>query len=142
MKIYVINGANLNLLGHCQKEKFGQVTLENIEERLRKEVEGKGIDIIFHQSNYEGELIETVHKAFFDQAAGIILNPGGFRHSSIGLTEAVQAVGLPTVEVHVTPVGSKEFHHETLLSGLTLAQVCGQTDSVYNKALTTLLKHL
>jgi 3-dehydroquinate dehydratase II len=142
MKIYVINGANLNLMGRCQTEKFGQTTLEDIERGLRSEVEGEGIQIIFHQSNYEGELIETVHKAYFDKAAGIIINPGGYRHSSVGLAEAIQAVRVPTVEVHITPIGSKEFHHETRLSGLTLAQICSQADSGYKKALKTLLKHL
>ena len=142
MKIFVINGANLNLMGKCQTGKFGTTTLEDIEKQLKALAASKGIELVFARSNFEGELIEAVHRAYFDKATGIIINPGGYRHSSLALREALEAVELPAIEVHITTIGSREFHHDTLLAGVSLAQICGQVENVYERAFDALLNHL
>lgn len=141
MKIFVINGANLNLMGKCQTGKFGTTTLEDVEKQVKELAGAKGIETVFCRSNFEGELIEFVQRAYFEKADGIIINPGGYRHSSLALREALEAVGLPAIEVHITSIGSKEFHHDTLLAGVSLAQVCGQVENVYQRAFDSLVSH-
>jgi len=119
MRIAVINGPNLNLLGTREPAIYGRTTLAQIEERLVELAGTLGIDLDFHQSNHEGELIDILQRLRGSHGAAI-LNPGGLAHTSIALRDAVASIGLPVVDVHVT----NSFFNETLTPESYTAGAC------------------
>ncbi len=124
--IYVLNGPNLNLLGTREPEKYGGATLADVEKLCRERGQRLGFDIDFRQSNHEGALIDAIHEAARGKAAGLVINPGAYGHTSVGLLDAVLGTGLPTIEVHVTNIHAREsFRHHTYLSAAAKAVVCG-----------------
>lgn len=142
MKILLINGPNLNMLGTREPEKYGNITLSDIESALSKEASGFGVELICYQSNHEGELIDTIQgaKNVYD---GIIINAGGYTHTSVALRDAISAVSIPTVEVHMTNIHAREeFRHTSLLSGVCVAQVVGFKENSYKYALCGLIDYL
>lgn len=108
MKIAVINGPNLNMLGIRNVALYGAGTYEDLVCAVTRHAEKKGIEVRFFQSNHEGALIDEIHRAYFDGFDGIVLNPGGYTHTSVALLDAVEAVKIPTVEVHLTAVDARE----------------------------------
>jgi len=138
-KIACINGPNFNLMGRCQPEIYGTETMQEIRLRLEQAAAARGAEIDFFQSNHQGEMIDRVHQALDDGTDGIIINPCALRHTSVALRDAIMAVAKPTVEVHVTRVGSTEFRHESLFSPIVKKQVCGHGSKAYLKALEELL---
>ena len=108
MRIQVINGPNMNMLGIRQPEIYGRETYEDLCAMLRQEAEKLGVDIRFFQSNHEGALVDAIQQAYFDHVDGIIINPAAYTHTSVALLDAVKAVGIPTVEVHVSDPDSRE----------------------------------
>ncbi len=142
MKILLMNGPNLNLLGTREPEKYGNITLGDIESSLVKIASEMGIELDCYQSNHEGELIDTVQNAknIYD---GIILNAGGYTHTSIALRDAISGVSIPTVEVHMTNIHSREeFRHNSYLSGVCIGQVVGFKENSYKYALLGLIDYL
>ena len=124
--LLLINGPNLNLLGSREPKHYGQKTLPQIEMDLVAEAERLGHRLATYQSNHEGELVDRVHKAKADNVAFILLNPGGYTHTSVALRDAVLASQLPVVEVHVTnPQARESFRHASLISGAALGVVHG-----------------
>lgn len=114
--VYVLNGPNLNLLGQRQPEIYGHATLADAEAACHAIAESHGFELRFHQSNREYELIEWVHESR-EQAAGIIINPAAFSHSSVALLDALQAFDGPVLEVHVTNIHKREpFRHHSYVS--------------------------
>ena len=107
MKILVINGPNLNMLGIREPDLYGRETYANLLEKIRKHAEKTGTEVTFYQSNHEGDLVDAVQAAYGVQD-GIILNPGAYTHTSVALLDALKAVGIPTVEVHITDVDERE----------------------------------
>ncbi len=137
-----MNGPNLNLLGTREPEKYGNITLGDIESSLVKIASEMGIELDCYQSNHEGELIDTVQNAknIYD---GIILNAGGYTHTSIALRDAISGVSIPTVEVHMTNIHSREeFRHNSYLSGVCIGQVVGFKENSYKYALLGLIDYL
>ena len=108
MKILVLNGPNLNLLGLREKNVYGSETLQDIELKLKEIVKNKKCEIKFFQSNAEHELINSIHEAFKDEVNAIIFNPAGYTHTSIALRDAILAVKIPFFEVHISDIDSRE----------------------------------
>ena len=124
--IYVLNGPNLNLLGTREPETYGHATLAVVE-RLCAETSAKfGLKADCRQSNREGELIEFIHEAHAKQAAGIIINAGGYSHTSIALHDALAAVKVPAVEVHISNIHAREnFRHHSFTAMAAFATLSG-----------------
>jgi len=125
VKILVIHGPNLNLLGLREPEVYGSITLEEINQRLRAHAADKGIELRTFQSNHEGAIIEAIHQAV-GWADGLVINPGAYTHYSYAIRDAIAAVGLPAVEVHLSNVQAREdFRHLSVISPVCLGQIAG-----------------
>lgn len=126
-KVCVINGPNLNRLGKRQPEVYGSTTLADVEDLLAREAASLGIEVEFFQSNHEGELLDRVHRAA-DEGAAVIINPGGFTHTSVALRDALAEIadGAGFVEVHISNVHAREeFRHHSYLSSLASGVIAG-----------------
>ena len=142
MKILLVNGPNLNMLGTREPEKYGKVTLNDIEKALSIEAEKLGVDLETFQSNHEGEIIDKIQSSK-NGVDGIIINAGGYTHTSVSIRDAISAVGIPTVEVHMTNIHSREeFRHVSLLSAVCIGQVVGFKQNSYLYALNGLVEYL
>lgn len=108
MKVLVINGPNMNMLGIREPGIYGRETYDDLVALLTAEAAGRNVEISFMQSNHEGDLVDAIHKAYFDKTDGIIINPAAYTHTSVALLDAVKAVGIPTVEVHMSDVNSRD----------------------------------
>lgn len=142
MKILLINGANLNMLGQREPEKYGHTTLKDIETQVIKR--GKELDCIVdtYQSNHEGDIIDRIQQAkgTYD---GILINAGGYTHTSVVIRDAIAAANVPTVEIHMTNIHSREeFRHTSLISGVCIGQVVGFKELSYIFALEGLVNYL
>lgn len=136
MRILVINGPNMNMLGIRQPEIYGHETYEDLCGMLRKEAETLGVEISFFQSNHEGALVDAIQQAYFDHVDGIIINPAAYTHTSVALLDAVKAVGIPTVEVHVSdPDSREEFRHVSYIRAACVATIRGHGLRGYLEAL-------
>ncbi|MCS7173466.1 MAG: type II 3-dehydroquinate dehydratase [Armatimonadetes bacterium] len=127
MKILVLSGPNLNLLGEREPQIYGTVTLAEIEAQVRRRAEELGVEVRFVQSNHEGELIDALHAARRDCAA-VVLNPGAFAHTSLALRDAIAALSLPVVEVHLTNVyarASEPFRRRLVLAPVVRGLIIG-----------------
>ena len=107
MKIFVINGPNLNMLGIREPDHYGRETYADLVEKIRRHCAEKGIEVELYQSNHEGDLVDMIQSAY-GNADGIVINPGAYTHTSIAILDAVQAVRIPTVEVHISKVEERE----------------------------------
>jgi len=124
--IYVLNGPNLNLLGVREPQIYGHHTLADVEKLCRDTAAGFGLKADCRQSNREGELIEFVHEAGAKKAAGIIVNAGGYSHTSIALHDAIEGVKIPTVEVHISNVHAREqFRHHSFVARAAFGTLSG-----------------
>lgn len=142
MKLLLINGPNLNLLGTREPEKYGNITLADIELGLIEKAKKSGAELEVFQSNHEGEIIDRIQtaKGLID---GIIINAGGYTHTSVAIRDAISAVAIPTVEVHMTNIHAREeFRHISLISGVAIAQVVGFGAKSYDYALEGLIDFL
>ncbi len=124
--ILVLNGPNLNLLGSREPDKYGHATLADVEALCRATAASFGLEADCRQSNHEGELIDFIHAAGANKAAGLIINAGGYTHTSIALHDAITGVALPAVEVHVTNVHAREsFRHQSFIAKACFASLAG-----------------
>ena len=142
MKILLINGPNLNMLGTREPEKYGSTTLNDIENNMKLLATKYNCSLDCFQSNHEGELIDKIQstKNLYD---GIIINAGGYTHTSVALRDAIASVNTPTVEVHMTNIHAREeFRHTSLLSAVCIAQDIGFKENSYKYALEGLIEYL
>jgi 3-dehydroquinate dehydratase-2 len=137
--IYVLNGPNMNLLGTREPEKYGSATLADVEALCRKTAKSAGFTLVFRQSNHEGEIVDWIQEARAKKAAGIVLNPAGFTTTSIAILDAILAVALPTIEVHITNIHAREsFRHDSYVSKGARGVICGFGIQGYALAITGL----
>ncbi len=140
MKILLLNGPNLNMLGVREPEKYGSLTLESIENSIIELGSKNNVEIECFQSNHEGEIIDKIQQTTCD---GLIINAGGFTHTSVAIRDAISSVGIPTVEVHMTNIHAREeFRHTSLISGVSIGQVVGFKEKSYEYALLGLIDYL
>ncbi len=139
MNILVLHGPNLNLLGLREPAVYGRITLSEINARLSALAQSRGATLRITQSNHEGVLIDEIQAAR-EQAAGILINPGGYTHTSIALRDAISAVGLPTVEVHLSNIYAREpFRHHSYISPVCAGTIAGFGWRSYLLGLSALL---
>lgn len=137
--VYVLNGPNLNLLGTREPETYGHARLVDVERLCSETAAHYGLAADCRQSNAEGELIDFIHEAQVKQAVGIVLNAGGYSHTSIALHDALTAVKIPTVEVHVTNIYAREdFRHHSFIAKAAFATLCGFGIDGYRLAISGL----
>lgn len=142
MKILLINGPNLNMLGTREPEKYGNLTLSDIENNLKNLASENNIELETFQSNHEGEIIDKIQSAK-NNINGIIINAGGYTHSSVAIRDAITSINIPTVEVHMTNIHAREeFRHTSYISGVSIAQVVGFGAKSYEFALLGLIDYL
>ena len=141
--IYVLNGPNLNMLGTRQPETYGHATLADVEKLCVETAAHFGLTADCRQSNREGELIDFIHEAHARKAAGIIINAGAYSHTSIALHDAIVAVKIPTVEVHISNIHAREsFRHHSYTAMAAFASLCGFGIDGYRLAITGLAAKL
>ncbi|MGD8327669.1 MAG: type II 3-dehydroquinate dehydratase [Sphingomonadales bacterium] len=142
LKILVLNGPNLNLLGSREPEIYGHLTINDIAKALDSEASRMGAELKHAQSNSEGALIDYIHDAA-KWADGLIFNPGGYSHTSIALRDAIVGTGLPTIEVHLSNIHAREeFRHKSYISAVAVGVICGLGASGYFAALHGLIAKL
>lgn len=141
-KILVLHGPNLNLLGTREPEVYGTLTLTDIDARLRALAQRLGVEVRSFQANGEGALIDALHEAR-EWASGVIFNPGGYTHTSVALRDAITAVGLPVIEVHLSNVQAREpFRHHSYIAPVCVGSISGLGWRSYTLALTYLAEKL
>lgn len=142
MKILLLNGPNLNLLGTREPKKYGNTTLTDIEQTLKTEAKSKEVEIDCYQSNHEGDLVDKIQQAT-NNYDGIILNAGGYTHTSIAIRDAISSVQVPVVEIHLTNIHAREeFRHNSFIAPVCIGQICGFGAYSYILGLNAILNYL
>ncbi len=142
MKILLLNGPNLNMLGTREPEKYGNKTLSDIETYLSALAKQNNVELECKQSNHEGVLVEEIQnsKGNFD---GVILNAGGYTHTSVALRDAIASVDVPVVEIHLTNIHAREeFRHNSLISPVCIGQICGFGAYSYDLGFQAIMNYL
>ena len=141
MKIYIINGPNLNMLGIREPDTYGTLGYDALLKMIKAHCEKKGVEPVFYQSNHEGDLVDKIQEAYFKGADAIVINPGAYTHTSIALLDAVKAVGLPTVEVHISKVEEREsFRQISYIREACVKTISGKGFNGYLEAVDFLLE--
>lgn len=142
MRILVLHGPNLNLLGKREPEIYGDRTLEDINERIRKRAVSTGVSVEIIQTNHEGEIIDSIHRAGGDgpeRCDALIINPGAYTHYSIAIRDAIAGTGLPAVEVHISNIHAREgFRRKSVIAPVCRGQITGLGDLGYLLAVDAL----
>lgn len=141
--ILLLNGPNLNLLGTREPEVYGATTLAEIEQAAVAQANNAGARVVSFQSNHEGALIDRIQAAKADGTDAIVINPGGLTHTSIALRDALSAVAIPFVEVHISNIHQREaFRHHSFLSAIAVGVICGLGPDGYRAAVDFAIKNL
>jgi len=142
MKLLVINGPNLNFLGIREPDHYGRETYQDLLDKIHAFCDVKQIEVSFYQSNHEGDLVDRIQQAFFEKMDGIVINPGAYTHTSIALLDAVKAVQIPTVEVHISAVETREaFRQVSYIRAACIGTITGQGTDGYLRAIELLEAH-
>ena len=141
-KIIILNGPNLNLLGEREKEKYGNISLKDIEANCKEFSNKNDIILSFFQSNIEGELVEKIQEARKDQH-GLIINAGGYTHTSVAIHDALKILKIPIIELHITNIYNREeFRHKSLISKIAKGILCGFGTDSYIMALQAMKNYI
>ena len=140
MKILVINGPNLNMLGIREPDHYGRETYNDLCKKIESYCKEKNIELELYQSNHEGDLVDRIQKAYFDKVDGIVINPGAYTHTSIAILDAVKSVSIPTVEVHISKVEEREdFRQVSYIRAACVKTITGHGTDGYLEAIDFLL---
>ncbi len=141
MKLLVVNGANLNMLGIREPEVYGKGTYKELVELIENHAKEIGADVEVFQSNHEGEIVDRIQRAYFEKIDGIVINPAGYTHTSVVIADALKAVSIPYVEVHISNVNEREaFRQISYVADAALCRICGQGFEGYLQAMDKLVK--
>ena len=142
MRILVINGPNLNMLGVREPAIYGSGTFRDLEESVRAAARDLGIEAELYQSNHEGDIVDRIQRAFSDGTGGIVINPAAYTHTSVAILDALKAVQLPAVEVHLTDVTAREDFRKVSYAGMACAEhFIGLGFEGYHRAMQWLCEH-
>ena len=142
MKILVINGPNMNMLGIRQPEIYGHATYEDLKSMIEGEAERLGAEVLFFQSNHEGALVDAIQQAYFDRVDGIVINPAAYTHTSVAILDALKAVSIPAVEVHISDVDAREPFRQISYAGMACVKtIKGHGLEGYREAILYLKEH-
>ena len=140
MKFYIINGPNINMLGIREPEKYGTASYSELVEMLSEHLKERGCEGVFYQSNHEGNLVDKIQEAYFEGASGIIINPAAYTHTSIALLDALLAVSIPAVEVHITnPDEREDFRRISYIRSAVRKTILGKGLNGYIEAIDYLI---
>lgn len=140
MKILVINGPNLNLLGLREPDIYGRHTYAELLEEIRRHCGERGAEVSFFQSNGEGAIVDEIQRAYFEGVEGIVINPAAYTHTSVAILDALKAVNIPAVEVHISDInGRDEFRRHSFVSPACVKTIAGKGFAGYLEAVDTLL---
>ncbi|MGV3522846.1 MAG: type II 3-dehydroquinate dehydratase [Candidatus Sericytochromatia bacterium] len=143
MKILVLNGPNLNLLGHRPAQHYGRLTLAELEALLHQSAQVHGVELRCRQSNHEGELLDWLHASLEDGTQGLILNAGAYTHTSLALADALEIIAYPVIEVHLSNIYAREaIRHHSLLAPRVTGQISGLGPQGYVLALQALVERI
>ena len=141
-KIIILNGPNLNLLGEREKERYGNITLKDIEANCKDYAKNNDINLTLFQSNIEGELVDEIQKSR-KNCDGLIINAGGYTHTSVAIHDALKVLNIPIIELHITNIYNREeFRHKSLISKLATGIICGFGTNGYIMALKAIKTYL
>lgn len=141
MKILVINGPNLNMLGIREPDIYGRKTYDDLLLYIKEEADRLGVAVDFYQSNHEGDIVDKIQSAY-GNTDGIVINPAAYTHTSIAIPDALKAVGIPTVEVHISDISSREaFRRISYVSPVALKTIAGKGFEGYILAMNELISH-
>lgn len=139
IRIRILNGPNLNLLGTREPGIYGDQTLQDIKNRLEEEAGAYSIELDFYQSNHEGDIIDKIHEAYQKGYNGIIINPGAFTHYSYAIRDAISSTNISTIEVHLSNIHAREeFRSKSVIAPVCIGQICGLGADAYSAALFVL----
>jgi len=125
-KVLVINGPNLNLLGIREKDVYGSVSYEDVLKSISQKAQELGFEVEFFQSNHEGSIIDKIHSAYYEKVDAIIINPGAYTHYSYAIHDAIKAINIPTIEVHISNIHAREeFRHKSVIAPACTGQISG-----------------
>ena len=135
MKILVLNGPNLNMLGVREPDIYGRSTYTDLINMIKDHCDSKGVEVSFKQSNHEGDLVDYIQQAYFEKYDGIVINPGAYTHTSVALLDALKAVSIPAVEVHISDVDAREeFRQISYVSKIAVKTIKGHGFDGYIEA--------
>ena len=141
MKIYLLNGPNLNMLGIREPDIYGKEDYSYLISEVENHCKNIGVEVVCYQSNHEGDLVDKIQEAYFKGADGIVINPGAYTHTSIALLDAVKSVGLPTVEVHISDVTRREdFRQISYIRSACVKTISGHGIQGYIEAIDFLIE--
>ena len=143
MKFLILNGPNINFLGIREPGIYGKSTYNDLIRTITDHAVTRGVDVTFYQSNCEGALVDAIQKAYYDKVDGIVFNPAAYTHTSVAILDAVKAVSIPTVEVHLSDVNSRdEFRKVSYIRQASIAMFAGHGFASYTMAIDCLIDHI
>lgn len=143
MKLYILNGPNLNMLGIREPNHYGKTTYSDLCDMITAHCNEKGIESVLYQSNHEGDLVDKIQEAYFKGADGIVINPGAYTHTSIALLDAVKSTSLPTVEIHISALETREaFRQVSFIREACIETITGEGVQGYLHAIDDLYAYL
>ncbi len=142
MKILVLNGPNINMLGIREPHIYGSNTYQNLIDKIQDYCDKKAVDVSFFQSNHEGALVDAIQQAYFDKIDGIVFNPAAYTHTSVAILDAIKAVSIPTVEVHISKVEDRDsFRQISYIREVAIKTITGKGFDGYLEAVDALISN-
>lgn len=143
MKIMILNGPNINMLGIREKDIYGSVNYDALLKLIQEEADQRHVEVKFYQSNHEGDLVDMIQKAYFEKIDGIVINPAAYTHTSVAIADAIKAIApIPVVEIHISNINEREeFRHISYCAPYCVAQIKGEGIQGYIHAMDIVIEH-